>query len=116
MLEKSHAVGVLASRLVCLSVTGDDAWRGAKFHAISFDYPAGDPDSYIVRIRADMNYPWQPYTFTYTTPKWRVQYSNAAGDYNNEIRNIINELLQECWKYIDGERAQVKLGFDETEN
>ena len=56
------------------------------------------------------------YTFDFTTPNWNVWYSNSRGEFNNNVRDTVRELLQECWKYIDGERAQTKLNFNMAED
>lgn len=108
LMEAAHAVAVLSSKMVSLNLTDSDADSGAMFHGISFEYQK-ELEGYFAKIKADMYLPWNGYNFAYSTPKWRVYYSNSQGDLNNNIRNTIHTLLEECWKYIDGNRAQVKL-------
>ena len=99
--------------MVSLNATDSDIHAGAGFHSLCFEYPKSI-EGYKVRIKAEMEFPWNGYTFKYQTPAWRVYYGQQAGDFNNMIRDTIHAWMEECWKYIDGSRAQVPL-FDDRE-
>ena len=106
-------VAMLAAKMVGLSVTDSEKNAGAYFLGVKFSYPETN-DRYRLRIHASQAIQ-SGYDFVYTTPKWNVYYSNAKGEMNNTIRTTIHTLLEECWKYIDGERAQTKLPFKQQE-
>ena len=114
LLENAKRAAVLAARMVSLSVTESEAGESGVFKSIGFEYPVGK-DMYKMRIKASVAIQLG-YTFDFTTPNWRVWYSNSRGEFNNNVRNTVHELLQECWKYIDGERAQMKLNFKMDED
>lgn len=109
LLTAAKNVAILACKMVNLSTTESEARSSALFYAINFEYPESD-DRYEVKIKSSVEIQFG-YQFTFSTPKWKVYYSNSRGEYNNMVRDTIHALLQECWKYIDGERAQTKLSF-----
>jgi len=106
-------VAKIAAKMVGLSVTDSEANDGAAFLGVKFSYPETH-DKYYLRIHASQAIQGG-HDFIYTTPKWSVFYSSANGEMNNTIRNTVHKLLEECWKYIDGERAQTKLSFAQQE-
>lgn len=108
LIEAAHEVGKLAAKMVSINATNSDMDKGAAFHGISFDYPKSF-EGYRVKIKAEMTFPWNGYTFKYETPAWRVEYGAQQGEFQYIIKNSILGLLEECWKYVDGDRAQVKL-------
>ena len=114
LLEKAKRAAKLAAKMVSLAVTESEVEDSGVFKSISFEYPT-DNDKYKMRIKASVSIQFG-YTFDFTTPNWNVWYSNSRGEFNNNVRNTIHELLQECWKYIDGERAQTKLNFNMAED
>lgn len=111
--ETAKKVAQLAAKMVGLSVTDSERNSGAYFLGVRFSYPESN-ERYNLRIHASQTIQYN-YEFVYQTPKWKVYYTNSRGEMNNIIRNTIHELLQECWKYIDGDRAQTKLPFAQKE-
>ena len=114
LLEKAKRAAKLAAKMVSLAVTESEVEDSGVFKSISFEYPT-DNDKYKMRIKASVSIQFG-YTFDFTTPNWNVWYSNSRGEFNNNVRGTVHELLQECWKYIDGERAQTKLNFNMAED
>lgn len=114
LLDRAKRVAMLAAKMVSLSITESEAEEGGVFKSISFEHPVGE-DKYKVKIKASMAI-HLGYTFDFTTPNWNVWYAHSRGEFNNTVRDTIHELLQECWKYIDGERAQTKLNFKMDED
>ena len=107
--EAADRVANVATKMVELPTD-----RQALFHNIDMEYPAKMKNGYKLRIKATA--PIQRgYLFTFSTPVWDVFYPADKGELNNTIRDAVLALMQECWKYIDGDRAQVKLDLGEDE-
>lgn len=114
LMAAAGEVGVMAAKMISLNGTDSDFAKGMEFHGLSLEYPE-KLEGYQLRVKASMTYPWNGYTFNFTTPAWRVYYKDTFGDFNTSLRESVLKLMQECWRYVDGERAQVKLGFDGEE-
>lgn len=108
LLTSAREVAAVAAKMISLLVSGSEAREGASFYAMTVEYPSSG-DFYRLKIKASMEI-HHGYTFGYTTPNWKVWYRNMD-ELNNTIREAVQKLWQECWKYIDGERAQTKLEF-----
>lgn len=113
LLAAAKNVAIMAARMVNLGITTDEAQNSALFYGLNFEYP-DDIDGYELRIKSSVEIQYG-YVFKFSTPKWKVYYAHSRGEFNNEVRDCIHKLMNECWKYIDGERAQTKLSFTETE-
>lgn len=108
LIVAAREVGIMAAKMVSIHGTDSDFERGAAFHGLIIEYPK-QLEGYQLRVQASMTYPWNGYTFKYVTPAWRVYHKDTFGDFNTKLRETVLKLMQECWKYIDGERAQVQL-------
>ena len=109
LLEAAKRASIIAAKMVSLSLAEQDIMDGTTFYGLKIEYPS-DSEYYKLKIKASAQLP-TGYTFKYETPNWRVWYSGTRGDFNNAIKSTMQKLMQECWKYIDGERAQTKLTF-----
>lgn len=113
LLAAAKDAAILAVKMVGLSTTASEAQLSALFYGMTFEYP-DNIDGYELRIKSSVEIQFG-YVFKFSTPKWKVYYAHSRGEFNNEARDCIHTLMNECWKYIDGERAQTKLAFAETE-
>lgn len=113
LLQAAANVGALSARMISLDMTAEEVQAGSCFCGLKIEYPA-DGEYYRLRIKASIQLPLG-YMFKYETPNWRVWCTGTKGEFNNKVREIVQKLLQECWKYIDGERAQTKLRFTKEE-
>lgn len=109
LLKAAANVGALSARMISLNMTAEEVQTGSCFCGLKIEYPA-DGEYYRLQIKASIQLPLG-YMFKYETPNWKVWYAGNKGEFNNKVKEIVQKLLQECWKYIDGERAQTKLTF-----